>query len=87
MSGIEFFLGSLLIVLSITIIIIVLFQEGKQQSAGGIITGGGGGTFLSKNKSRSIDAFLARWTKTVAIMIFILVMLINAVTYFHWFGV
>jgi preprotein translocase subunit SecG len=86
-SSIEIVLGSLLIILSVVIVAVVLFQEGRQQNSGGVITGGGGDTFLSKNKSRSIDAFLARWTRFIAIFIFFLVGLINAITYFHWFGV
>ncbi|MDR1240858.1 MAG: preprotein translocase subunit SecG [Oscillospiraceae bacterium] len=85
MSSIEIFLGSLLVIFSVAIVAVVLFQEGKQQTMGGVITGGGGETFLGKNKSRSIDAFLARWTTFIAVVMFLLVILVNIVAYFKWF--
>ena len=55
-------------------------QEGHQQSLGAIT--GGADTFLSKNKARSMDAFLARWTKFIAIGFFVLVLVINIIMYF-----
>ena len=39
-------------------------------------------TFLSKNKARSVDAFLSRWTKVIAIGFFVLVIVTNAIMYF-----
>ena len=42
-------------------IIVIILQEGNTQGLGTIT--GGADTFLSKNKARSLDAFLARWTK------------------------
>ena len=86
MSTIEIFFGVMLILFAIAIVAVVLFQEGKQSNSG-VITGAGTDTFLTKNKSRSIDAFLARWTKFIAIMFFILIIGINAVTFFHLFGI
>ena len=86
MSTIEIFFGVMLILFAIAILAVVLFQEGKQSNSG-VITGAGTDTFLTKNKSRSIDAFLARWTKFIAIMFFILIIGINAVTFFHLFGI
>jgi len=47
----------------------------------GAITGGAD-SFLSKNKARSVDAFLSRWTKVIAIGFFVLVLAANAVMYF-----
>jgi preprotein translocase subunit SecG len=76
----------MLILFAIAIVAVVLFQEGKQSNSG-VITGAGSDTFLTKNKSRSIDAFLARWTKFIAIMFFILITGINAVAFFHFFGI
>ena len=58
----------------------ILLQEGHQQSLGAIT--GGADTFLSKNKARSMDAFLARWTKFIAIGFFVLVLVINIIMYF-----
>jgi preprotein translocase subunit SecG len=61
MSAGEIILGIILMLFSIGITIVVLLQEGHEQNVG-VITGGAD-TFLSKNKARSVDAFLARWTK------------------------
>lgn len=45
---------------------VVLAQSGKSAGLSGAIAGGAD-TFLSKNKAKSVDAKLARWTKWVAI--------------------
>ncbi|HHV33032.1 preprotein translocase subunit SecG [Caproiciproducens sp. LBM24188] len=80
MSAAEIIFGIILLLFSIAITIIVLLQEGHQQDLGAIT--GGADTFLSKNKARSVDAFLARWTKVIAIGFFILVIAINVYMYF-----
>lgn len=80
MSSIELIFGIVLIVFALAIILVVLLQEGNQKSLGSI--SGGADTFLSKNKSRSIDAFLARWTKFIAIGFFVVVIAINAYMFF-----
>lgn len=76
----EIIFGIVLLLFSIAIIIVVLLQEGNQKNVG-VVTGGAD-TFLSKNKARSVDAFLSRWTKVIAIGFFVLVLVINAVMYF-----
>ena len=80
MSTIEVVFGIILLIFSVAITVIVLLQEGHQQELGAIT--GGADTFLSKNKARSVDAFLARWTKVIAIGFFVLVIGINAYMYF-----
>ena len=80
MSAVEIILGIVLIVFSVAITVVVLLQEGHEQNVG-VITGGAD-TFLSKNKARSIDSFLARWTKIIAVGFFVLVIIINAYMYF-----
>ncbi len=80
MSAIEVVFGVVLLLFSVAITIVVLLQEGHQQDLGAIT--GGADTFLSKNKARSVDAFLARWTKAIAVGFFLLVIAINAYMYF-----
>ena len=65
---------------SAVVIVAVLLQEGNQKNMG-VVTGGAD-TFLSKNKARSVDAFLSRWTKVIAIGFFVLVLVANAIMYF-----
>ena len=60
---------------AIAIIIVVLLQEGHQKDLGTVT--GGADTFFDKNQARSIDAFLARWTKVIAVGLFILAIVIN----------
>ena len=50
---------------------VVLAQSGKSAGLSGAIAGGMD-TFLSKNKAKSWDAKLARWTKWVAIAFIVL---------------
>ena len=80
MSVVEIIFGIVLLLFSIAIILVVLLQEGNQKNMG-VVTGGAD-TFLSKNKARSVDAFLSRWTKVIAIGFFVLVLVANAVMYF-----
>ena len=75
MGAVEIIFG-----IALAFIVVVLLQEGHQQSLGAIT--GGADTFLSKNKARSMDAFLARWTKFIAIGFFVLVLVINIIMYF-----
>lgn len=82
MSIIEKILGFCLIFLSIAVVAVVLFQEGQERSTGAI-TGAGSDTFLSNHKSRSIDAFLKRWTAIIAICFFVAVIAVNMIKYFN----
>ena len=54
---------------------VVLAQSGKSAGLSGAIAGGAD-TFLSKNKAKSWDAKLARWTKWVAIGFMILTLVL-----------
>ena len=70
----EIIVGSLIIIFAIVIIAAILLQEGRRAGINGAISGGAD-TFLSKNRARSVDAFLARWTKVIAIVFMILVVI------------
>lgn len=76
----EIILGALLILMSIAIIIVIILQEGNSQGIG-VVTGGAD-TFFSKNKARSIDAFLSRWTKIFAMVFLFAVIGLNVYAYF-----
>ncbi|MDD4494919.1 MAG: preprotein translocase subunit SecG [Eubacteriales bacterium] len=53
------------IVISLAIIVIVLMQSSKQSGLGSIA--GGAETFFGKNKGRTIDAMLSKYTSVGAI--------------------
>ena len=54
------------LILSLILIAVVLLQSGKAQGLSGAIAGGSE-TFFGKNKGRTIDAILDKWTSVVAI--------------------
>lgn len=78
MGPLEIILGAVILILSIVVIFIVILQEGHRSGINGAISGGAD-TFLSKNKARTVDAFLARWTKWFAVAFFVLVIAANIV--------
>ncbi len=76
MAVLEIVIGAIILILSIVIIAVVILQEGHRSGINGAISGGAD-TFLSKNKARTVDAFLARWTKYIAIAFFVLAIVAN----------
>ena len=80
MSGWEIALGIVLLVFAVGIVIIVLSQQGEQRNSG-VITGGSSDTYISKNSGRTIDAFLARWTKIFAVGFFLCVIAVNIIIF------
>ncbi|MBE7040884.1 MAG: preprotein translocase subunit SecG [Ruminococcaceae bacterium] len=55
------------IIITIILIAVVLLQSGKQAGLSGSIAGGSE-TFFGKNKGRTIDAILGKWTSVVAVL-------------------
>ncbi len=78
MGVLEIVIGAIILVLSIVVIFVIILQEGHRSGINGAISGGAD-TFLSKNKARTVDAFLARWTKWLAVAFFILAIAANFV--------
>lgn len=68
----EYVIGAVLIVFSLVIIGVVLLQEGREANIGAI--SGAADTFFDKGRARTLDAFLARWTKWLAVVFFVLVL-------------
>ena len=58
------------------LIAVVLLQSGKSAGLSGAIAGGMD-TFMAKNKAKTWDAKLAKWTKWVAIGFMILTMVLT----------
>ncbi|MEE0868782.1 MAG: preprotein translocase subunit SecG [Ruminococcus sp.] len=73
-------LGVVLGIVSIAIIVVIILQEGNQQGIG-VVTGAAD-SYFSKNKARSIDAFLSRWTKVFAAVFVLFVIALNVLSYF-----
>lgn len=73
-------LGVVLALVSVAIIVVIILQEGNQQGLG-VVTGAAD-SYFSKNKARSIDAFLSRWTKVFAAIFVLFVIVLNVLSYF-----
>ena len=58
------------------LIAVVLLQSGKSAGLSGTIAGGMD-TFMAKNKAKTWDAKLAKWTKWVAILFMVLTLVLS----------
>lgn len=67
MSGGQIIVSIFHILFALSIIVIVLLQSGKTAGLSGSIAGGAE-TFFGKNKGRTIDAILSKYTSVAAIM-------------------
>lgn len=76
----EYIIGALIIVFALIIIAVILLQEGRQANLGAI--SGAAENFMDKGRARTLDAFLSKWTKVLAILFFVLVLLGMIVTKF-----
>ena len=80
MSIFEYIIGIILIVFSLVIIFVVLLQEGRQANVG--VISGAADSFLDKGAAKTLDMKLAKWTKVIAIVFFVLVLAGMMVTKF-----
>lgn len=55
------------IIIAVFLILVVLLQSGKTAGLSGSIAGGAE-SFFGKNKGRTIDAILSKWTSVVAVL-------------------
>lgn len=76
MSGIQYLLAFLVIIVGVIIVVLVALQESKQQGLSGAISGAAD-TFFGKNKGRTMEAQLSKFTK-IAGAIFFLLALVSA---------
>ncbi len=71
MTALQYVLSIVIIVVSVLIIALVMLQESKQRGLSGTIAGAGD-TFFGKNKGRTMEAKLAKFTKIAGTVFFIL---------------
>ena len=71
----------LIILLSIAISILVLMQESKQQGLSGAISGAAE-TFFGKNKGRTMEAKLEKYTKIAGVVFFVLALVSSLLVLF-----
>ncbi|MBQ6815868.1 MAG: preprotein translocase subunit SecG [Clostridia bacterium] len=80
MNALEIIIGIVIILVSLLIIGVVILQRGHRSGISGVISGGAD-TFLSRNKARDFDSFLAKWTKVIAIVFFVLALVANVISF------
>jgi preprotein translocase subunit SecG len=76
MSPLQLTLTIIYVILAVFLVAVVTMQSGKSNGLSGAIGGGSAETFLAKNKSKSLDARLAKLTKWVAIVFVVLTMVL-----------
>ena len=59
----------------LALVLIVLFQSGSKEGLGFI--GGAAESFVSKNKAKSLDAKLQKWTIVIAVVFAALTIVLN----------
>ena len=76
MEVLKIILTVLEVIASIALVIVVLVQSGKESGLSGAIAGSSEG-FMSKNKSASKEAQLAKYTKIIASVFLALTFILN----------
>ncbi len=80
MTALQYVLAIVIILVSIAIIALVMLQESKQQGLGAI--GGAADSFFGKNKGKTIDAKLAKFTKLFGALFFVLALVASLLVLF-----
>ena len=65
------------IIICLAIIVIILMQEGKSQGLGAI--SGMADTYWGKNKGRSIEGGLEKFTKIAAVLFFVVALVLDVI--------
>jgi preprotein translocase subunit SecG len=80
MTALQYVLAIVIILVSIAIIALVMLQESKQQGLGAI--GGAADSFFGKNKGKTMDAKLAKFTKLFGAIFFVLALVASLLVLF-----
>ena len=75
MEILRIILTVIFIVMCIALTVLVLMQEGKDAGLGAIA--GGAETYWGKNKGRSMEGNLVKWTKILTVVFFLLAIVLN----------
>ena len=75
MTILKYVLMVLFVLVCIIATVLVLMQEGRSQGLGAIA--GGAETYWGKNKGRSMEGNLVKWTKILAVVFFLLAIVLN----------
>ena len=80
MTALQYVLAIVIILVSIALIALVMLQESKQQGLGAI--GGAADSFFGKNKGKTMDAKLVKFTKLFGAIFFVLALVASLLVLF-----
>ena len=83
MSVLEIIAAILLILACVFIVLVVLMQDSKQGMSQ-TISGATADNYFQKNSGRTKEAKLAKMTRTAAIIVFVVALLVNIITIYGW---
>ena len=75
MEILRYILMGIFVLLCIVATVLVLLQEGKSQGLGAIA--GGSESYWGRNKGRSMEGNLVKWTKILTVVFFLLAIVLN----------
>ena len=75
MTSLKYVLMVLFVLVCIIATVLVLMQEGRSQGLGAIA--GAAETYWGKNKGRSMEGNLVKWTKILTVVFFLLAIVLN----------
>ena len=75
MTILKYVLMVLFVLVCIIATVLVLIQEGRSQGLGAIA--GAAETYWGKNKGRSMEGNLVKWTKILTVVFFLLAIVLN----------
>ena len=75
MTILKYVLMVLFVLVCIIATVLVLMQEGRSQGLGAIA--GAAKTYWGKNKGRSMEGNLVKWTKILTVVFFLLAIVLN----------
>uniref|UniRef100_UPI003FEEF76F preprotein translocase subunit SecG n=1 Tax=Roseburia sp. TaxID=2049040 RepID=UPI003FEEF76F len=75
MAVLKTILTVIFILISLALTVIILMQEGKSAGLGAIA--GAADTYWGKNKGRSVEGMLVKWTKICVILFLVIAAVLN----------
>ncbi|MGN0467455.1 MAG: preprotein translocase subunit SecG [Acutalibacteraceae bacterium] len=81
MTALQYVLAIVSIIVALVIIVLVLLQESKQQGLSGAIAGAAD-SFFGKNKGRTMEAKLVKFTKIAGALFFVLALVSSLLVLF-----
>ncbi|MGN0140995.1 MAG: preprotein translocase subunit SecG [Roseburia sp.] len=75
MAVLKMILTIIFIIISLVLTVVILMQEGKSAGLGAIA--GAADTYWGKNKGRSVEGMLVKWTKICVVLFLVIAAVLN----------